>query len=181
MKTEENTHQKETSYIYGKNAVIEAILSDNSRIEKIFCCFGINNSQILSQAKKQKIYCTTLDKKKFKELEKKICPQSINSQGIIALRSLVATIELADFLSNTNLPANSILVIIDGITDPHNLGAIARSAECAGVNAIIITDKGNAPINPVVVRASAGALNHLNIIKVNNLINACEKLKKNGF
>lgn len=172
---------KDNPYIYGKNAIIESINSDNCKIEKIFLSFGINNQYIQLQAKKNKIACTTLDKKKFKELEQKATFSNTNTQGVIALNSLANTIDLNNYLSNVTIEANPILVIIDGITDPHNLGAIARTAECAGVNAIIITDKGTAPITPTAMKTSAGAINHLTIIKVKNLINTLEHLKKSGF
>jgi len=171
----------ELPYIYGKNPIFEAIVSDSSKIERIFFCYGINNPHILSQSRKHNIQTSTLDKNKFKELEKKICPKGSNSQGIIALLSLVNTIELSDYLSTIDLSSNPIIVIIDGITDPHNLGAITRSAECAGFNSIIITEKYTSPITPVVLKSSAGAINHLKIIKVQKLINTCEKLKEKGF
>ena len=170
------------NYLYGKNPIIEAILSDNIRIEKIYCCYGRNNSQIVTLAKKNKIHITTLDKNKFRELEKKILPNnSINSQGIVAQKSLVNIISLQEFYSIINLKKKPILIIMDGITDPHNLGAISRTIECSGANGIIISDKGNSPINPTSIKVSAGALNHLNIIKSNNLINTCKHLKENGF
>jgi len=169
-----------TDYIFGKNAVLEAINS-NLDIEKIYFCYGINNNHIISIAKKTKINYTTLDKNKFKKLESDVCPKNSNSQGIIALKSIIKTFSLSDFFGNINIKNNPIVVILDKITDPHNLGAIARSCECAGVSGLIIPNNDSAVINPTSMKTSAGALNHINVIKVNNLINACEKLKENGF
>lgn len=168
-------------YIYGKNAVLEAIFSGAINIEKIFFCYGINNSHISKQAKKNKIHCTTLDKNKFKDLEKKITFKGNNSQGVIALLSIVDTIDLFDYLQEIDMSTNPILVIIDSVSDPQNLGAIARSVECAGISSMILSNKNTAPITPAVVKTSAGAINHIKIIKVNNLINVCEILKKYGF
>ena len=168
-----------TDYIFGKNAIIEAINSELD-IEKIYLCYGIKNDIIVKLAKKNKIPCTTLDKNKFKKLENEVLPKNTNSQGVIVLKSIIKTISLHDFLENLNTK-NPIIVILDNITDPHNLGAIARSCECAGVSALIIPNNKSAIINPTSIKTSAGALNHIKVIKVNNLINACEKLKENGF
>ena len=70
---------------------------------------------------------------------------------------------------------------MDSIQDPHNLGAIVRTSECAGVNAIIMTIRNSASINNTVEKTSAGATNHIKIARVNNLIPVIENLKKNGF
>ncbi|MCL2039662.1 MAG: 23S rRNA (guanosine(2251)-2'-O)-methyltransferase RlmB [Bacteroidetes bacterium] len=168
-----------TDYIFGKNAVIEAINSELD-IEKIYLCYGIKNDIITKLAKKNKINCTTLDKYKFKKIENDIYIKNSNSQGVIAVKSIIKTFSIHEFLDNINT-TNPIVVILDNITDTHNLGAIARSCECAGVDALIMPNNKSAIINPTSIKTSAGALNHIKIIKVNNLINACEKLKENGF
>ena len=169
-----------THYIFSKNAITEAINSDVN-IEKIYFCYGVNNIQIIKLAKKNKIPSVTLDKNKFKKLEKDVCPENTNTQGIIALKSIIKTLSLSEFFDHLNIETNPIVVILDKITDTHNLGAIARSCECAGVSGIIIPSNDSAVINPTSIKTSAGALNHIKVIKVNNLINACEKLKENGF
>ena len=167
-------------YIYGKNAVVEAINSD-VEIEKIYFCYGINNSFIANITKKNKIIYTTLDRYKFKKLESDVCPKNINSQGIIALKSIIKTFSIEDLLYIVDIKTNPVVVILDKITDPQNLGAIARSCECAGVDVLILPSNDSAVINPTAIKTSAGALQHIKIIKVKNLINACEKLKENGF
>lgn len=168
-----------TDYIFGKNAVIEAINSELD-IQKIYLCYGIKNDIITKLAKENKIPCSTLDKNKFKKIENDFCIKNINSQGVIALKSIIKTISIYDFLDNLNTK-NPIVVILDNITDPHNLGAIARSCECAGIDGLILPNNKSAIINHTSIKTSAGALNHIKIVKVNNLINACEKLKENGF
>ena len=169
-------------YIYGRNAIIEAINSGQD-IQKIFICFGTDNKNIVINAKKHKINCTTLDKGKFKELEKKINTKAgnIKTQGVIALRQLIKTVDLIEFLEKIDLSTNPVIAILDEINDPHNLGAIARSAECAGIKAIILTNRNSAPITPTAVKTSAGALNYLPVIQISNLLLAIEKLKENGF
>lgn len=168
------------TYIYGKNSIIEAIKSD-TEIQKIFICYGVEAKNILILAKQNKINCTVLDKNKFRDLEKKNCPTDAKTQGVIALKQIVKTYDLVDFLENIDLKKNPVLAILDGITDPQNLGAIVRSAECAGVEAIILPTKKSAMITPTAIKSSAGALNYFPIIQVNNLLVAIEKLKSKGF
>ena len=183
------TENKEDNiYIYGRNAVIEAI-NAKQNIQKIFICFGTDNKNIIINAKRNKINCTVLDKSKFKELEKKITyniidnsnTNNIRTQGVIALKQLIEPVDLIEFISDLDLKTNPVIAILDGINDPHNLGAIARSAECAGVKAIILPNRNSAPITPVAIKTSAGALNYLPVIQITNLIIAIEKLKEYGF
>ena len=175
-----NNFEEKDAYIFGKNAVAEAILSGNN-IQKIFFCYGSETSKILLLAKKHKINFTTFDKKKFKEFEQKNCPKDAKTQGIIALKQIIKTVDFFDFLDNLDMKSNPIFAILDGITDPQNLGAIARSAECAGVSAIVLPNKDSAQITPTAIKISAGALNYISVIKVQNLILAIEKLKEIGF
>ena len=168
------------AYIFGKNAVVEAILSGDD-IQKIFLCYGSVPQKILVLAKQNKINCVTFDKNKFRELEQKSCPKDAKTQGVIALKQIIKTVDLSDFLNNIDMKSNPILAILDGITDPQNLGAIARSAECAGVSALILPNKDSAQITPTAIKISAGALNYMNVIKVQNLILTIEKLKEFGF
>ena len=76
---------------------------------------------------------------------------------------------------------NASIIILDGIEDSHNLGAIIRTAVCAGVSGIIIPSRRNVQVNSIVEKTSAGAINHIPIIKVNSLTNAVEKLKKSNW
>ncbi|MGA2296114.1 MAG: 23S rRNA (guanosine(2251)-2'-O)-methyltransferase RlmB [FCB group bacterium] len=172
------------SYIIGRNAVMEALRS-GQQIEKIFFCFGTQGptiSKIYSSAKRMKIPCTNLDKRKFATLEKSISSIGSNSQGVIALIRQIATIELKDMLQKSfeNNP-QPIIVALDNINDPHNLGAIARSAECAGVSGMILPIRDSAPITPAAIKASAGGLEHIKVTKVNNLTQALITCKEAGF
>ena len=88
--------------------------------------------------------------------------------------------DLDDFISSKN-HTNSSLVILDGVEDSHNLGAIIRTCVCAGVDGIIIPSRRNVQVNSVVEKISAGAINHIPIIKVNSLVNAVQKLKDNNW
>lgn len=164
-------------YIFGKNAVLEALLSQNRVINKILISKNIHSDNKLNQIKElalsNNIVFQFVSKEKFMQFNE------YNHQGIMALISPIKYMELDDFLNKEH--ANSSIVILDGIEDPHNFGAIIRSCVCAGVEAIIIPSRRNAQINSVVEKTSAGAVNHIPIIKVNSLVNAIQKLKKSDW
>lgn len=175
---------EQNSYIYGRNAVIEAMNSGAS-IEKIFIVFGAKGDvlkKIYASAKRQKISCVTHDKGKFTKLERSVCPKGAKSQGVIALVRPFETYSIGEFIAKAfEMNKKPVVVILDGITDPQNLGAIARSAECSGASGIILTERHSAPITPVAIKTSAGALEHLPITRVSSLIQALDKLKEEGF
>lgn len=171
-------------YLYGRNAIIEALKSAK-QIEKIFVAFGTrgeNINRIFSLAKRNKISIAHVDRKKFQILEKKAGVPRGKSQGIIALMRTFELLSLDELIENafakTNIP---LIVILDEISDPHNLGAIARTVECAGASGIITTVKNSVPITPTAIKASAGALEVIPIVKVDSLVQTIEKLKEKGF
>lgn len=173
---------KSTDYVYGRNAIIEAIMTDKA--EKIFISYGTQGAtinKILAFADKANVPCVRYDKRKFNKLEKEICPTPSSSQGVIALIKRVETVELEDLIEQSLKVNAPLLVLLDGITDPHNLGAISRSVECVGGQGIIMEEKNSSPINSVAIKVSAGALEHLSVCKVSNLIDAINLLKENGF
>lgn len=104
-----------------------------------------------------------------------------NPQGVIAFAAGFSYAELKDVLTRVHLPGDrALFVAVDGINDPQNLGALARSAEAAGVHALIVPRRRAAPVTDVAERASAGALEHLPVAQVPNLSRALEELKENG-
>ncbi|MFN3306099.1 MAG: 23S rRNA (guanosine(2251)-2'-O)-methyltransferase RlmB [Candidatus Kapaibacteriota bacterium] len=169
--------------IFGKNPVLEALRCYPWKVEKIYIRYGSTGrhiDEILMISRKHRIPLSFLDRKKFKSLENKIDTE--NTQGIVSFLSIVEYFELDDLIArafeHTNLP---ILLFLDKIQDPQNFGAIARSAECAGANGLIVTTKDTAPINSTVVKSSSGAILHLPITKVYKPFEAVEKLKQSGF
>lgn len=169
--------------IIGRNPVLEALHNFPHKVEKIYIRFGTSGKHIddiISISRKFRIPLSFLDKEKFKNLEKKI--GTANTQGIVSFLSIIEYFELENLISKalkrTDKP---ILLFLDRIQDPQNLGAIARSAECAGVDGLIITSKGSAPINSTVVKSSSGAILHLPIAKVSKPLETIEKLKGSGF
>lgn len=176
---------KDQSYIYGRNAVSQLLESDNPSINKIFIPFsssGTSISRIFTLAKQNKIPISKMDNRKFKDLENRIGCKHGESQGIIALKELVSLLndfELFEYALSQN--KNPIIVALDGIEDPHNLGAIARSVECSGATGILISEKGSSPITPTAVKVSTGALEMIKVSSVGNLHNSLQLAKDMGF
>ena len=104
----------------------------------------------------------------------------INKIKELAQNNGIVYVDLDDFLQEKP-HTNSSLVILDGVEDSHNLGAIIRTCVCAGVDGIIIPSRRNVQVNSIVEKTSAGAINHIPIIKVNSLVNAVQKLKDNNW
>lgn len=180
------------NYIYGKNAVAEA-LEAGKPIEKILVCFGNQAvggmSRIYKLAKDAGVACVSYDKRKFMALEKELCGKgsegndtnALKTQGVIAMVRTFDILEVDAVISILGEEVNPVIVVLDEIADPHNLGAIARSAECAGAGGLIITERNSAPLSPAAVKASAGALEHIPVAKVGNLATTLEKLKAAGY
>ena len=100
---------------------------------------------------------------------------------MIAFKSSQRYYELGELIEESKKSVLPFLLLLDSIQDPHNLGAILRTAECAGVDGVIVTTNQSSPITEIVEKISAGAVSYLKICKVNNLVNTIEQLKKDGF
>lgn len=163
--------------IYGKNSVLEALVAGEREINKILISKNIHSDTKLNKikelAKQNGIVFQFVAKEKF------LPYAEYNHQGIIAQISPIKYTDIDEFLEQSH--ENDSLIILDGIEDSHNVGAIIRTAVCAGVSGIIIPSRRNVQINSIVEKTSAGAVNHIPIIKVNSLTNAVEKLKKSNW
>lgn len=163
--------------IFGKNAITEALISGNREINKILISKNIHTDakieKIKELARQKGIVFQFVAKEKFQPYAE------FNHQGIIAQISPLKYTDLDEFLEKKH--ENASLVILDGIEDPHNFGAIIRSCVCAGVDGIVIPSRRNVQVNSVVEKTSAGAINHIPIIKVNSLSNAIQQLKDSDW
>ena len=163
--------------IFGKNAITEALINGEREINKILISKSIHTDakieKIKTLAKERGIVFQFVAKEKFQPYAE------FNHQGVIAQISPLKYADLDEFLDQNH--QNSSLVILDGVEDPHNFGAIIRSCVCAGVSGIIIPSRRNVQVNSVVEKTSAGAINHIPIIKVNSLTNAVQKLKDSDW
>ena len=169
--------EETTDIIYGKNAVMEALIAGEREINKILISKNIHSDNKLNNikelAKENGVVFQFVAKEKF------IPYAEFNHQGIIAQISPIQYTDLDDFLEEKH--ENASLVILDGVEDSHNLGAIIRTCVCAGVSGIIIPSRRNVQVNAIVEKTSAGAINHIPIIKVNSLVNAVQKLKNSDW
>ncbi len=163
--------------IFGKNSVLEALISGDREINKILISKNLHSDAKLNKikelAQKNGVVYQFVAKEKFQAYAE------YNHQGVIAQISPIRYTELDDFLDKPH--TNASLVILDGVEDPHNLGAIIRTCVCAGVAGIIIPSRRNVLVNSIVEKTSAGAINHIPIIKVNSLVNAVQKLKNQDW
>lgn len=162
--------------IEGKNAVSE-ILDSDSTIDKILIYKGTTEQALVNKVKASGIQYQFSDKPALDRLSK-----TKNHQGFIALVTEYKYFSLNDIVDKAYEKGTQPLVLIlDGVEDPHNLGNIIRTAECMGVDGIIIPKNRAASVNETVIRVSAGATAHIQICKVVNINNEIEALKQKGF
>lgn len=164
--------------IYGKNSVMEALIAGEREINKILISKNIHSdvkiNKIKELAKERGVVFQFVAREKFQPYEE------FNHQGIIAQISPIKYYDLDEFIEKSKGKLSSV-VILDGVEDSHNLGAIIRTCVCAGVDGIIIPSRRNVQVNSIVEKTSAGAVNHIPIIKVNSLVNAVQRLKNNDW
>lgn len=164
--------------IEGKNQVVEALKND-ATINKIIVDknFMTRKDDVISLAKKSKIRIEFLPKKVMDGLS-----VTGHHQGYIAETVDFSYCNVEDILENAKEKKHEpFVVLLDGIEDPHNLGAIIRTCECAGVDGIIIPKIRACQVNETVVRTSAGAISNVKIARVTNLKEAIDTLKENGL
>lgn len=157
-------------YIYGKNVALEAI-KNNQKIQKAYIYKNFNDKNIISALQNLKICIIYSEKMQLD----KLAPE--NHQGIILS---VPDYEYASLDKVLN-HEDALIVMLDHIEDPHNLGAIIRTCEAAGVKGIIIPKDRCATINSTVMKVSAGALSNIDVCMVTNLNQTIERMKKKGF
>jgi 23S rRNA (guanosine2251-2'-O)-methyltransferase len=164
--------------IEGRNAVVEAI-KNGKTINKVFVDknFASRRDDVIALAKQNKLRVEFLPKKALDELSK-----TGHHQGYIAETVEFEYCDVEDILTVAKEKNHDpFVVLLDGIEDPHNLGAIIRTCECAGVDGIIIPKLRACQVNETVVRTSAGAIANIKIARVTNLKEAIDTLKENGL
>lgn len=155
--------------VYGRNVVVE-LLKSKKDIKKVILQENFSEKEINSLLEKSKF---KVEMKSKREMDR-LC--NANHQGII--------VDIADYQYNSMsdiTDKDHFIVILDHLEDPHNLGAIIRTSEAAGVDAIIIPKDRQVQVNSTVMKTSAGALTNMKVISVPNIVNAMDKLKKMGF
>ncbi len=162
--------------VEGRNAVYELMKTDKE-IDKVLV-----QKDLKDDASKRLINVIRSHKIKLQMVDKYVIEKESDSkrhQGFIAFVSDYKYFDIEDIISACK--EESLVVILNEIFDPHNLGSIIRVLECAGADGLIISKDRSASVNDTVMRISAGALNHVKVARVVNINNAIETLKENGF
>lgn len=170
--------EQKTHYLFGMHSVIEAVES-NKKIEKVLFKQGLEGVQ----------FRQLVEKLQEKEIPLQFAPaEKLNSitrgnhQGVIAFISQVEYFPIEEMVDNAFKKSNNpVIILLDGVSDVRNFGAIARSAECAGVAGLILPAKGGAAVNADAIKTSAGALLRISTSKVANLRVAIYYLIESGF
>jgi 23S rRNA (guanosine2251-2'-O)-methyltransferase len=160
--------------IYGVLPVLEALKAGGRRIDRIVIAEGVRDArlrQVLDAAHKARVSVRREPRVALDRLT-----NNANHQGILAITSAASYSDPDDLL--TRISPKTIFVLLDGVEDPHNLGAIIRTAECSGAAAVIVPERRAAHITDAVVKTSAGAVEHLPVARVTNLASFIEQLKQ---
>jgi 23S rRNA (guanosine2251-2'-O)-methyltransferase len=169
---------EKSEMIFGTRAVMEAIKAGRE-IEKIFVQAGLNNDlikELIQVAKHNGVPFTFVPQAKLNRLSTK------NHQGVICQLATVSYANLEGIIDKAFQEGRApFLLIVDRVTDVRNFGALARTAECAGLDAIIMSDSGNAPITGDAMKTSAGALSHLPVCRVKDMKRTLHFLRESGI
>ena len=170
-------------HIIGRNAVLEALKGEREiekiNIQKSEDGFSGSIKQIIAKAKDRKIPVYYSDRAFMDKLLK---GDAKNHQGVIATASDFHYCQIEDILALADKRGEKpFVVILDGLEDPHNLGAIMRTAECSGAHGVIIPKRRSVPVNETVLRTSAGAAEHILCARVTNIGNTIDELKERGL
>jgi len=164
--------------IEGRNAITEALRSGRT-IDKVFVAAGDTDralQHLAAQAKEAGAVVVPVDRRKLD-----LMSTSHSHQGIIALVAAREYFSVDDILAEAESRAEAPLIVIcDELSDPHNLGAILRSAECAGAHGVIIPKRRSVGLTAVVAKASAGAVEYMKVARVTNITATIEQLKQKG-
>lgn len=170
---------EDSTYIEGRNAVLEAFRAGRT-IDKLFILDGCQDGpvkSILREAGKQDTLISYVKKERLDQMS-----QTGAHQGVIAFAAAYAYAEVSDILQKAKDKGEApFIIILDGIEDPHNLGAIIRTANLAGAHGVIIPKHRAVGLTSVVAKTSAGALNYTPVAKVTNITQTMEDLKKEGL
>lgn len=170
---------EDSTFIEGRNEVIEAFRSGKT-IEKVYILDGSHDGKldtIRREAKKAGVRADFVDRKRLDGMS-----VSGNHQGVIARTAAYRYAEVSDILKKAEDKGEEpFIFVLDGIEDPHNLGAIIRTADLAGAHGVIIPKDRAVGLTATVAKASAGAVNYVPVAKVTNLVRTMEELKEKGL
>ncbi len=167
-----------SQYIYGIHAVLEAIEAGKD-IDKILLSKTLNDEtarEISDKARQLRVPVQRVPVQKIDRITRR------NHQGVLAMMAAITYYQVENLVPQMfDEGENPFIMVLDGVTDVRNFGAVARTCECAGVSAIVIPDRESVSVNADAVKTSAGALNYLPVCRERNLVNAVKFLRDSGF
>ena len=156
-----------SNFVYGKNSFLEAL--NNNRIKKAYLT---KESGFIKELDNKRIEYEIVNKARLDGMTRKG-----NHQGCVAEVYEYKLYDVEEMIK----PENGLILILDGLKDPHNLGAIIRTCECAGVDGIIYKKHNSVKLNDTVAKVASGALEYVKVAEVTNLVNTLKKLKEKGY
>ena len=166
-------------FVAGRNSVAEALKSGRS-INKILIAKGERQGairEIVGQARAKGLVVQEVDQAKLDQIA-----SGVRHQGIIAMVAPVAYVEVADVLQRSLDQGEApFLVLLDELEDPHNVGAILRTADATGVHGVLLPKRRTSPLTATVAKTSAGAIEHVPVARIGNIAQTIEQLKKKGL
>ncbi len=179
MNQPNHSNQPDGELVWGRHAVL-AILEGDRPVNKIWLQRSLEKDSLFAQvrrlAKPKGASVQLTERGKLDQLS-----GGAAHQGIVASVATHAYTDLDDLIAQAKTHPQPLLVLLDGVEDPHNLGAIIRSAECAGAHGVVLPQRRSASLTGVVEKTSAGALEHMPVARVVNLPRAIEEIKDAGF
>jgi 23S rRNA (guanosine2251-2'-O)-methyltransferase len=162
-------------YIYGTNAVCER-LKKGSAIEKIYLMEKYADPKVHRLIEENQIETEIVSRKALDDMT-----DNANHQGVVACISSYDYSSLDDIINNVKEGEYPLIVMLDGIEDPHNLGAILRTCDAIGVTGVIIPKHHSVQLTPTVAKVSSGAIEYVKVVQVTNLTTTIKELKKKGY
>ncbi len=176
----ENYAAAKSPLIFGVLPVLEALRANSRKIEKIFVAEGAREKrldEIFRLAREKSVFL----QKTSKENLSRMVENGANHQGVIAVAAAAEYYDADELLKEIISKENSLTLILDGVEDPRNLGAILRTAECAGADGVFIPERRAVGLTETVAKSSAGAAEYVKIAKVGNLNHLIDELKSNNI
>ena len=171
---------QQSATLFGVLPVLEALRAENRRIEKIFVADGAKEKRlfdILDLAQKKGVQFQKIPRENFS----RYVENGVNHQGIIAFVAAANYVDAEKLLEEIYAKENALLVILDGVEDPRNLGAILRGVECAGADGVFIPERRAVGLTETVAKSSAGATEYVKVAKVANINNLIDRLKEHNI
>ena len=162
--------------IYGVLPVLEALRAGARRIDRIVIAEGVRDTRLREVLDAARSAGVPVRREPRVALDR--VTHNANHQGVLAITSAASYSDADDLLSR--VCPDTVFILLDGVEDPHNLGAIIRTAECGGASAVIVPERRSAHLTDVVSKTSAGAVEHLPVARVTNLASFIEELKKHN-